>query len=64
MFVCLFVQARVFATDNRKDCAYYEIWPFSVNYESVMFYSTGPGVCLLNSIRILGGEKEGTERIM
>ncbi len=27
--------------DNIKDKAYYEICPFSVNYESVMFYSAG-----------------------
>jgi hypothetical protein len=30
--------------DNIKDKAYYEICPLSVNYESVMFYSTGASV--------------------
>ncbi len=33
--------SRVKGTDDRKD-TYYEICPFSANYESVMFYSTGP----------------------
>jgi hypothetical protein len=40
----------VFAFSGKGVCpsletlAYYEICPFPVNYESVMFYSTGPGI--------------------
>jgi hypothetical protein len=33
----------VVVTDTRKTLAYY-ICPFSVHYDSVMFYSTGPGL--------------------
>ncbi len=39
--VCLFVQAREYLSEP-KSLAYFEIWHFPVNYESVMFYSTGP----------------------
>jgi len=39
--VRLFVQARVYLSEL-KSLAYYEIWHFPINYESVMFYSTGP----------------------
>jgi hypothetical protein len=38
--VC-FVQ--VIEKEAEKILAYYEICSFSANYESVMFYSTGPG---------------------
>ncbi len=34
--VSLLAQASMFVL------AYYEIWPFPVNYESVMLYDTGP----------------------
>ncbi len=37
----MFVQASVFVTDNRKDVSYYKMFPDSVSYEYVMFYSTG-----------------------
>ncbi len=37
--MCLFELVKV--TDDRKD-VYYEICLFSVNYESVIFYTTGP----------------------
>ena len=37
----MFAQASVLVTNNReKTLAYYEVCPFSVNYGSVMFYST------------------------
>jgi len=43
------VQASVFVTDIiKKTPAYYEICTFSVNYESVMFYSSGPRIQRLN----------------
>ncbi len=35
-----------------KTLAYYEICPFSVNYESVMFYDTGPWGIYHKTIRI------------
>jgi hypothetical protein len=38
----MFVQTSMCVTDDKKTLAYYKIWPFAVNYESVMFYSTGP----------------------
>ncbi len=44
--VCLLAQANVKRLSKleflskQKDSAYYEICPFPVNYESVMFYST------------------------
>jgi hypothetical protein len=39
--VSLLAQASV---SSQKALAYFEICPFSVNYESVMFYDTGPGL--------------------
>jgi hypothetical protein len=44
MLVCLSEPVQV--TDNNKTTlAYYEICPFSVDYELVMFYRTGPRLC-------------------
>ncbi len=34
-------------TSNRKALVYYEICPFAVNYESVMFYSAGPNAFMI-----------------
>ncbi len=39
--VCLSKPVKV--TEIEKTPAYYEIWPFSVNYKSAMFYCTGSG---------------------
>ncbi len=39
--VSLLAQASVFV-QAKKTLAYYKICPFSVNYESKMFYGTGP----------------------
>jgi hypothetical protein len=33
-----FVQASMFVTDNRKDASNYKLWPFAVNYISIMFH--------------------------
>ncbi len=38
----LLAQASVCVYPSQKAIAYYEICPFSVNYESVIFYDTGP----------------------
>jgi hypothetical protein len=40
--VSFLAQASVFVQAQRHSLAYFEICPFSVNYESVMFYDTGP----------------------
>ncbi len=44
--VCLFVQVifcpSLYVYQSQKTLAYYEICQFPVNYEFVMFYSTGP----------------------
>jgi hypothetical protein len=42
--VSFLAQASMFVQAQRHSLAYYEICPFSVNYESVMFYDTGPPV--------------------
>jgi len=41
--VCLSKLVCLLLTIEKK-LAYYKIYPFPVNYESVMFYITGPGV--------------------
>ncbi len=38
----MFVKANVFVTDTRKDMNLPENLAIAINYESVMFYSTGP----------------------
>jgi hypothetical protein len=38
----VFAKLVGFKNDNRKKLAYYEICPFTLNYESVMVYCTGP----------------------
>jgi len=39
----VFVQARVLQLTIENTLAYYDIRPFTVNYESIMFYGTSPG---------------------
>jgi hypothetical protein len=41
--VILKAREDVKVTENRKTQASYKICPFSVNYESVLFYCTGTG---------------------
>ncbi len=46
-----------------KTLVYYEIWPFAVNYESVMFSSTGPRNGIL-SFPLIGKYLSGLKRVI
>jgi hypothetical protein len=46
-----------------KTLAYYEIWPFAVNYESVMFSSTGPRNGIV-SFPLFGKYLSGLKRVI
>ncbi len=55
--LCLFVQANVFVQTcvlvqaKRHSLTYYEIFQLSINYEFVMFRSTGPEPCTLKLLK-------------